>query len=149
MGPLTDIDTLQRLAIAMIAGAALGFERRVANKPAGIRTYMLVVEGAALFMICSIMLSSQLLAAGHVSDPTRIASTVVQGIGFLAGGLILSRGTNVLNLTTAAGIWVAAAIGLLIGAGFYPIAIAATIATIVSVSILREVEIRFDLKDED
>ena len=148
MDPLSDADTLQRLALAMVTGAALGFERRVANKPAGIRTYMLVVEGAALFMICSILLSSQLLAAGHLSDPTRIASTVVQGIGFLAGGLILARGKSVINLTTAAGIWVAAAIGLLIGAGFYLIAIVATVATIVSVTVLREVELRLDLKED-
>jgi putative Mg2+ transporter-C (MgtC) family protein len=148
MEPLTDAVTIQRLALAMIAGAALGFERRVANKPAGIRTYMLVVEGAALFMICSNLLSSQIIAARAISDPTRIASTVVQGIGFLAGGLIVSRGTSVMNLTTAAGIWAAAAIGLLIGAGFYLIAVVATVATIVSVTVLREVEVRLDLKED-
>lgn len=132
----------------MVAGIVLGFERRRANKPAGIRTYMLVVEGAALFMICSILVSGEVMANGHVSDPTRIASTVVQGIGFIAGGLILTRGKSVMNLTTAAGIWVAAAIGLLFGAGFYVLGAVATIATVVSVTILREVEIRFDLKDD-
>ncbi|MFN8590752.1 MAG: MgtC/SapB family protein [Thermomicrobiales bacterium] len=144
----SDIESIQRLALAMVAGIVLGFERRRANKPAGIRTYMLVVEGAALFMILSILVSGQVMASGHVSDPTRIASTVVQGIGFIAGGLILTQGKSVKNLTTAAGIWVAAAIGLLIGAGFFVLGAVATIATVVSVTILHEVEVRFDLKDE-
>ena len=79
---------------------------------------MLVVEGACLFMICAILLADQVIKAGGVSDPGRIASTVVQGIGFIAAGVILTTGKEVIGLTTAAGLWVATALGLLIGAGF-------------------------------
>jgi putative Mg2+ transporter-C (MgtC) family protein len=140
--PLSDVEAIQRLGVAMVAGIALGFEREQANKPAGIRTYMLVVEGAALFMICSIMLSEQVVRAGGVSDPGRIASTVVQGIGFIAAGVILTTGREIVGLTTAAGLWVATAIGLLIGAGFFPIALVATVATIIGLIVLKQFEIR-------
>jgi putative Mg2+ transporter-C (MgtC) family protein len=145
--PLSDVEAIQRLAVAMVAGVVLGFERQRANKPAGTRTYMLVAEGAALFMICAIMLSNQMAAAGGISDPGRIASTVVQGIGFIAAGVILTRGREIVGLTTAAGIWVAAAIGLLLGAGFYLIGIVATAATVIAVRVLRELELK--LEDDD
>jgi putative Mg2+ transporter-C (MgtC) family protein len=102
-----------------------------------------VVEGACLFMICAILLAEQVARAGGVSDPGRIASTVVQGIGFIAAGVILTTGKEVIGLTTAAGLWVATALGLLIGAGFYVIAIVATVATIVALITLRGVEHRF------
>lgn len=127
----------------MVAGAALGFERERAYKPAGLRTYMLVAEGAALFMMCALLLSQQLLLDGRVSDPGRMASTVIQGIGFIAAGVIITTGREVYGLTTAAGIWVTTAVGLLIGAGFYVLAIAATILTIVGLIVLRAVEVRF------
>ena len=142
MVPLTDVEALQRLALAMIAGAFIGFERERANKAAGLRTYMLVVEGAALFMICGILLSDQLAATGRVSDPGRIAATVVQGIGFIAAGVIITTGREIVGLTTAAGIWVAAAIGLLIGAGFLVVGIAATILTVVALLGMHEIEKR-------
>lgn len=142
MDALTTLDAVQRLGIAMIAGILLGFERERADKPAGLRTYMLVTEGAALFMICAIMLSDQIVRAGGVSDPGRIASTVVQGIGFIAAGVILTTGREIVGLTTAAGLWVATAIGLLIGAGFYPIAIIATVATVVGLVVLHHFERR-------
>jgi putative Mg2+ transporter-C (MgtC) family protein len=141
--PLTDLETFERLALAMLAGAALGFERERAYKPAGLRTYMLVAEGAALFMMCALLLSQQLYLAGRISDPGRIASTVIQGIGFIAAGVIITTGREVFGLTTAAGIWVTTAIGLLIGAGFYVLAITATVATIIALIVLRAVEARF------
>jgi putative Mg2+ transporter-C (MgtC) family protein len=138
--PLSDLETFQRLAVAMLVGALLGFEREQADKPAGIRTYMLVCEGAALFMLCAIQLSAQLDGLGINSDPGRIASTVVQGIGFLAGGVILTTGRRVLGLTTAAGIWVTAALGLLAGAGFYVLAIGGAVATLVALVLLHALE---------
>ena len=84
---LSDVEAIQRLAVAMVVGAILGIERERLDRPAGLRTYMLVVEGACLFMICAILLADQVIKAGGVSDPGRIASTVVQGIGFIAAGL--------------------------------------------------------------
>jgi putative Mg2+ transporter-C (MgtC) family protein len=139
---LSNIEALERMALAMVVGAALGFEREWLDRPAGIRTYMLVVEGACLFMVCAIMLSQQMALAGGISDPGRIASTVVQGIGFIAAGVILTTGRKILGLTTAAGIWVGAALGLLIGAGFYVLAIVATAATLFALIVLRKVEQR-------
>ena len=121
----------------------LGVERERLDRPAGLRTYMLVVEGACLFMICAILLAEQITRAGGVSDPGRIASTVVQGIGFIAAGVILTTGKEVIGLTTAAGLWVATALGLLIGAGFYVVAVVAAVATVVALIALRGVELRF------
>jgi putative Mg2+ transporter-C (MgtC) family protein len=142
MEPLTDTDALVRLAVAMAAGAVLGYERERADKPAGIRTYMLVTQGAALFMVCAILLAQQVWSRGELSDPGRIASTVVQGIGFIAAGVILTTGREVIGLTTAAGLWVATAIGLLIGAGFFVIALVATAATVVALIVLKHFEHR-------
>ena len=143
MDPLTDVEAIERLGLAMVVGVLLGLERERLEKPAGMRTYMLVVEGAALFMICAIHLSNQMAESGRLSDPGRIASTVVQGIGFIAAGVILTTSSrDVVGLTTAAGIWVAAALGLLIGAGYYSIAIFATIVTLLALIALGQVERR-------
>src|SRR5215204_1956416 len=143
MDSLSDVEAIQRLALAMVVGAVLGLERERLDRPAGLRTYMLVVEGACLFMICAILLAEQINRAGGVSDPGRIASTVVQGIGFIAAGVILTTGKEVIGLTTAAGLWVATALGLLIGAGFYLIAIIPAIATVVALIALRGIELRY------
>ena len=143
MESLSEFEAIQRFALAMVVGAVLGVERERLDRPAGIRTYMLVVQGACLFMICSILLSEQVVNAGGIADPGRIASTVVQGIGFIAAGVILTTGKEVIGLTTAAGLWVATALGLLIGAGFYIIAIAAAAATLVALIVLRQVEMRY------
>lgn len=132
---LTEQEAIVRMAIAIALGAALGFERERLAKPAGIRTYALVCLGSAMFMIGSILLGDEVREEGGVGyDPSRIGSTIVQGIGFLAAGVIFTSRGRVQGLTTAAGIWVTAAIGLLVGAGFYLIAIvggAMTVATLV------------------
>jgi putative Mg2+ transporter-C (MgtC) family protein len=146
--PLTNLEAVERLGIALLVGGLIGLERERADKPAGLRTYMLVCEGSALFMICSLMLGDQLFDAGKAYDPSRIASTVVQGIGFLAAGVILAQGRRVRGLTTAAGIWVTAALGLLVGAGFYVIAGVATAATIFALVALRYVERRLPIGDK-
>ena len=143
MESLSTLEAIERLALAMVVGALLGIERERLDRPAGLRTYMLVVEGACLFMICAILLADQVARTGAVSDPGRIASTVVQGIGFIAAGVILTTGKQVIGLTTAAGLWVATALGLLIGAGFYIVAVVATIATIIALVALRQIELRF------
>jgi putative Mg2+ transporter-C (MgtC) family protein len=141
MHPLSDLEAVERLLLALLAGAAFGLERERLDKPAGLRTYMLVCEGAALFMIASLMLGEDVRQAGSISyDPSRIGSTIVQGVGFLAGGVILVSGSRVRGMTTAAGLWVAAAIGLLIGAGYFVIAIAGTIATLFVLVCLRWLE---------
>jgi putative Mg2+ transporter-C (MgtC) family protein len=143
MDTLSHLETLERLSLSLLAGSMLGFEREWRLKPAGLRTHALVCEGSALFMMGSLLLGEQVRKSGGTAyDPSRIASTVVQGIGFLAGGVILARGGQVRGATTAADIWVTAAIGVLIGCGFYFLGISATIATIVVLGPLKWLESR-------
>ncbi len=143
MTEISDLELLERLGLSILAGLLLGFEREWRRKPAGLRTHALVAEGAALFMMCSLLLGEEMRRAGSIGyDPSRIGSTIVQGIGFLAGGVILTRGARISGLTTAVDIWVTAAIGMLIGCGFYFLAIAATISTIVVLGPLRLLGIR-------
>ena len=138
---LSNTDAAVRVVIALLLGGLIGLEREWHNKSAGLRTYALVCEGSALFMICSILLYDELRAVGGMeADPSRIASTVVQGIGFLAAGVIFTAGSKVHGLTTAAGIWVTAALGLLIGAGFYEVASVGVVATVATLSLFRVVE---------
>jgi putative Mg2+ transporter-C (MgtC) family protein len=143
MGDLSNGELLQRLGLSILAGLLLGLEREWRQKPAGLRTHALVAEGAALFMMGSLLLGQQIRAAGGIGyDPSRIGSTIVQGVGFLAGGVILARHGRISGLTTAVDIWVTAAIGMLIGSGFYFLAISATIVTVIVLGPLRIVESR-------
>src|SRR5712692_10289050 len=117
---MSPFDLLSRLLLAVALGAALGLEREYRRKPAGLRTNILIALGSAMFTIISIQL-------GHGGGtPDRIAAQVVTGMGFLGGGAILRSGNSVLGMTTAATIWVNAAVGMAAGAGLYAIAIAAT-----------------------
>lgn len=135
---LSETDALVRILVAAALGAVLGIEREMRDKPAGLRTHMLVAEGAALFMVGSILLTQEFgQEGGSVSiDTTRIASTIVAGIGFLGGGAILQTKDRVKGITTAAGIWVAAAIGLLAGAGFFVVAIGGTFIALLTLLVL-------------
>jgi putative Mg2+ transporter-C (MgtC) family protein len=133
---MTEWEALGRVSLALIAGAILGFEREIQDKPAGLRTYALVSQGAALFMVLGVMLSEAGYGERVSVDPSRIASTVVQGIGFIAGGVIFTIGSRVNGLTTAAGIWVAAAVGLLIGCGFYILGFGSVIMAIAALRLL-------------
>jgi putative Mg2+ transporter-C (MgtC) family protein len=143
MGDLSHVELLQRLGLSILVGLLLGLEREWRQKPAGLRTHALVAEGAALFMMGSLLLGQQVRASGSVAfDPSRIGSTIVQGVGFIAGGVILARHGRISGLTTAVDIWVTAAIGMLIGAGFYFLAISATIVTVIVLGPLRIVESR-------
>jgi len=127
---LSNLEILERVMVSLIAGAVIGLEREWKNKPAGVRTYALVSEGSALFMIASLLLNAEVSAAGGFSDPSRIASTVVQGVGFIAGGVIFTQRARVTGLTTAAGLWVAAAVGLAAGAGFYILALIGVVTSL-------------------
>jgi putative Mg2+ transporter-C (MgtC) family protein len=144
METLSDVEAVQRLLLALLAGAACGLERERLDKPAGLRTYILVCEGSALFMIASLMLGDDVRRAGGFGyDPSRIGSTIVQGVGFLAAGVIIVSGNRIVGMTTAAGIWVTSAIGLLIGAGHFGIAAVGTFATLFVMICVRWFEHRF------
>jgi putative Mg2+ transporter-C (MgtC) family protein len=133
---MSEWEALIRVGLALSAGALLGLEREVADKPAGLRTYALVAQGAGLFMVLGILLSGQQYSGSASIDPSRIASTVVQGIGFIAGGVIFTVGARVQGLTTAAGVWVAAAAGLMIGGGFYIVGFGAVVMSLVVLRVL-------------
>jgi putative Mg2+ transporter-C (MgtC) family protein len=113
-----------RLGICLVLGALIGVERELRNKPAGISTNCFVIAGACLFTFVSQSLDP--------NSPARVAAQVVSGVGFLGAGMILKgEGSTVKNLTTAAAVWFAAAIGMVIGFGWYLIAAMATAYAIV------------------
>ena len=126
-----------RLLTATVLGAVIGFEREYHAKEAGIRTHLLVALGACLFMILSVYGFDFMLDRDHVSfDPSRIASQVVTGIGFIGAGTIILQKQMVRGLTTAAGLWVTAAIGLACGNGMYIIAVVTTAVVLVSLGLI-------------
>lgn len=136
---LPELQTLFKLTLGLVFGAAIGLEREAHDRPAGLRTFSLVCVGSTLIMIVSISLR-ELVPGGVGVDPGRIAAQVVTGIGFLGAGTILHEGASIRGLTTAAGLWVVAAIGLAVGAGFYTPAAAATVLTLITLTLLSEVE---------
>jgi putative Mg2+ transporter-C (MgtC) family protein len=136
-------DVLLRLFVAAGLTGAIGMERELRERAAGLRTHMLVGVGSALFTIVSAYGWTAFgfsTAAGVVFDPTRIAAQIVTGIGFLGAGAIIRQGLSVRGLTTAAGLWVVAAIGMAAGAGYYSAALIATGLVLVGLGPFRWVE---------
>lgn len=123
------IDVILRLLLAAALGAGIGYQRERANKPAGLRTHILICLGSALFTVVSIF------GFGGNVDPSRVAAGIVTGIGFIGAGVILRgvRGDHIVGITTAASVWVTAAIGLAAGVGMYLIA---TIVAVITVLVL-------------
>ena len=137
-----------RIIVGTVLGAVIGYERDIHGRPAGLRTHAVVALASATFMVVSThMVYFQNYKAGDLVevDASRIAASVVSGIGFLAGGAILRTGINVQGLTTAAGLWLVAAIGLCAGGGMYCESVAATIIGIAALTMLR----KFEGKDKD
>jgi putative Mg2+ transporter-C (MgtC) family protein len=129
-----------RLAVAALLGGAIGLERELREREAGLRTHLLVSVGAALFTLVSAYGFGDFrygLETGITLDPTRIAAQIVTGIGFLGAGAIIRQGLSVRGLTTAATLWIVAAIGMASGAGYYSAAGIATAVVIVSLWPLR------------
>jgi putative Mg2+ transporter-C (MgtC) family protein len=135
---MAEVGFAVRLLLAAILGAAIGLEREIHDHPAGMRTHLLVAMGSAAFTVLSI---SAFPAPG--SDPARVAAQIVTGIGFLGAGAILKEGVSIHGLTTAASLWVAAALGMAAGAGAWVTAVTITIITVVSLWPLRVVADRF------
>jgi putative Mg2+ transporter-C (MgtC) family protein len=131
-----DYTLFGRLALSVVLAAAIGLERELHGKEAGLRTTILICLGATLFAELSRSL------AGPGSDPTRITSNVVTGIGFLGAGTILRHGGRIQGLTTAATIWVVAAVGMAVGGGQYMAAIGTTALVLIVLIPLRAWEIR-------
>lgn len=136
---MDELAIVAQLVLAGFFGGAIGFVRERERKAAGLRTHTLVCVGAALFMMVSILMSEKFPGA----DAGRIAAQVVTGIGFIGAGAILRSGGNVRGLTTAASVWISAAIGLSVGSGFYTGAAAATLITLVVIEGLRNIEKKY------
>jgi putative Mg2+ transporter-C (MgtC) family protein len=134
------IDLLVKLLIASILGGLVGLEREISDKPAGLRTNLLICVGAALLMDLSVLVARMADPTLTNADPARIGAQIVSGIGFLGAGSIIQARGSVRGLTTAATIWVVAAIGMTVGAGAYIEAIGTTILVIVVLVLLGRVE---------
>src|SRR5438128_2249543 len=127
-----------RLLLAAGLGAAIGIERELRKRPAGLRTNILIAVGAALFTTVSVQV------AGMGGTPDRIAAQIVTGVGFLGAGAILHSGQSVHGMTTAATIWVNAAVGMAAGSGEYTMATVATVITLIVLAVLAPIEARFE-----
>ena len=138
-------EVLLRVVLAGALGGAIGAEREIREREAGLRTHMLVAVGAALFTIVSAYAWADFSFStreGITFDPTRIAAQIVTGIGFLGAGAIIRQGLSVRGLTTAASLWVVAAIGMASGAGYYSAALITTVVVLISLWPLRIVAFR-------
>ena len=140
---ITPVEMLLRMGISVVLGAAVGYERERTGRPAGLRTHLLVSLASATFML----VSTQFVYFQHYAkddlvavDTSRIAASVVTGVGFLGAGAILRTGIGIQGLTTAASLWLVAAVGLSAGGGMFVEAVIATVITLFSLVILRRVE---------
>ena len=139
-----DLEMLLRLLAALAAGAMIGYERSYHGRPAGFRTHALVCVASSLLMLVTVYEAHWVKATADMVrlDPTRMAQGIMTGIGFLGAGVILHEGISVRGLTTAASIWITAAIGILAGIGFYLPLVASVALTLVVLSFFRRIEAR-------
>lgn len=133
------IEYIFRIVLSAILGALIGYERQFKHKSAGLRTNILVCIGSCLIMILSNLLYENVEGKTN-ADPARLAAQVVSGIGFLGAGAIIKEGVNVIGLTTAACIWVVSGVGLAVGAGYYMIAIFASLLVYIILEILSHMD---------
>src|SRR3954449_5206605 len=140
-----DLVIIGRVIGALVIGALIGFERSFHGRPAGFRTHSLVCIASAILMIVTVYQNEWMTSVSQDAirtDPTRMAQGIMTGIGFLGAGVIFKENLSVRGLTTAASIWITAALGILFGVGFYYPAIVATGMTLITLSLFRLVEAR-------
>lgn len=141
--PVTEQSVLFRIILAILIGGLIGLERGMKNRPAGLRTYMLVCVGSCLIM----MTNQYIYQYTGAGDPMRLGAQVVSGIGFLgAGTIVVTRHNQIKGLTTAAGLWACAGVGLALGIGFYEGAIAAALGIFAILTILQQLDRRVHKK---
>ncbi|MFZ0627333.1 MAG: MgtC/SapB family protein [Acidimicrobiia bacterium] len=132
-----ELEMLLRVALAAVLGGAVGYDRQRSNKPAGLRTHMLVGAGSALFVTSALLAIDEFGGLNGTNlDVLRITAAVATGIGFLGAGSILHTTDRVRGLTTAAGIWVTAGIGLAVGLGQYLLSVGATVIAVIVIALL-------------
>lgn len=144
---LTTSTAAFRLVVSMFLGSLVGIERKRKGQMAGLRTFALISMGAALAMILSIYVPQEYLGLKN-GDPGRIAAQVITGIGFLGAGAIIQMKGSVRGLTTAAGIWIVATIGMAVGVGMYVVAACATALVIIVLTVLERLEYRVNVGNE-
>lgn len=138
------VHILLRLLLSMLLGGLVGLERERSNHAAGLRTHILVCMGSTLIIMLSIYGFSEFVHEVNIRiDPARLASAVITGIGFLGAGTILFTGKSITGLTTAASVWVIAAVGLAVGAGFYFASVAATVLILLTLVVFNKLEQRY------
>lgn len=132
---ITVLSVILRVFLAVLLGGILGLERGMKNRPAGLRTYMLVCMGSCVIMLTNLYF----FQASQAGDPMRLGAQVVSGIGFLgAGTIVVTRRNHIKGLTTAAGLWATAGVGLALGTGFYEAAITAGILIFFTLTVLQK-----------
>ena len=134
----TQLDIVFRIFVALLLGATIGIEREYRGHAAGVRTLAMVSVGSCVFTAVGVF-----IFPGHVTDPTRIAAQVVTGVGFLGAGAIFRAEDGVKGLTTAATVWVVAALGMAVGFSLYLVAAVGAIIVLVGLILVRPLEIRF------
>ncbi len=133
------IESVIKIIIAVVIGGFIGLERESASRPAGFRTHILVCVASAMVMDINLQLAQNFVNA----DPMRLGAQVISGMGFLGAGTIIKEGATVKGLTTAAGLWSVACLGLVIGAGFYLMAVFAALIMMMTLKTFNQLEIRF------
>lgn len=144
---ITHVEMIARIAMGAVLGGVIGFERDIHGRQAGLRTHLIVAMASATFMVISshfLFFQGYDLSQHVEADVSRIAASVVSGIGFLAGGAILKTGATIQGLTTAAGLWLVAAIGLCSGGGMYIEGLAVTAMGLVALTVMRLFEDKND-----
>ena len=134
------ISVVLRLTCAMVVGIVIGLEREYTHRPAGLRTHILVTLGACVVSILGEMLFLHYAALGATPDPARLSAQVITGVGFLGAGTIMKEGVNVKGLTTAASVWAVACLGIAAGFGFYTVALAGMLFTLVTLTIFEALQ---------
>ena len=133
---IIDKSMLLDILLAIVLGFAIGFEREITNKWAGLRTHMLVCLGSCIFTLLSIH-AFPVYAHSPQADPARIAAQILTGIGFIGGGTVLRHGYSIYGLTTAATLWITASIGMACGCGFTAMAIVCTVLAVGTLVLIR------------
>lgn len=132
-----------KVIIAIICGGLIGIERELKNKPAGVKTNILICLGSTLYTTISVLIAQSFSDSGYRGDPARIAAQIVSGIGFLGAGAIMQSRTSIIGLTTAATIWIVAAIGMCIGSGYPVVAFVFTMTVLFTLLAIDKVENKF------
>ena len=140
---MTDIEIITRIALSVLVGGIIGFEREQHRRAAGLRTHILVCVGSTVITLTSLYISDHYSGLSQNCDPSRIAAGIITGIGFLGAGTIIRFKASVLGLTTAASLWGVAGLGIALGSGFYKGAIYGTIAIFLTLIVLGKFKRRY------